>query len=158
MRVRGFTIIELIIIIVIIGILTVTAAPQLFGKSKFAHRGVQSQIIAQLRLAQLKALNDRSGCYALHINSNSIGIYQTTATADGCESTYTLYDSSAISDDVVVTIGGNSSSSNTLKVLLDGKGRPSGGNCSRGSQCVMNIVVDELAQVCFESEGYVHDC
>lgn len=159
---RGFTLIELIAVIVIIGILTVTAAPRLLTQSDFSDRTVRNQIISQLRLAQLKALNDRSGCYQVRIDNNSIDIFQTTVVANVCDTAnYVISADSSLIEDTVVAIGASSTASTTLIIAFDSLGRPkteAGAHCVTGSQCVLNVVADDASNVCIESEGYAHGC
>ncbi|MDO8412594.1 MAG: type II secretion system protein [Gallionellaceae bacterium] len=54
--VRGFTLVELITIIVILGILAVAAAPRFFDRSVFDSRGFYDQVIATVRYAQKTAI------------------------------------------------------------------------------------------------------
>lgn len=58
-KLRGFTIIELITIIIILGILAAIAAPRFFDRNVFASRGFHDQVIATLRHAQKTAIAQR---------------------------------------------------------------------------------------------------
>lgn len=53
---RGFTLVELIMTMVIVGILAVYAAPRFLGSSVFQSRGFSDQIQASLRYAQKVAI------------------------------------------------------------------------------------------------------
>ncbi len=55
-RVRGFTLVELVTIIVILGILAVAAAPRFFDRNVFDGRGFYDGVIATLRYAQKTAI------------------------------------------------------------------------------------------------------
>lgn len=159
--VKGFTLIELIIIIVVIGILAITAVPRLLTTSDYAQRSVQDQIISQIRLAQLRALNDRSGCYAVYIGANAQGIYKVTRNTDGsCPTNYALQEQSDTTDKVVININGEfASNADPLKILFDTKGRPDNStDCTAGSRCKIDITAKQSSSVCIESEGYVHAC
>ena len=59
-RQQGFTIVELITIIIILGILAAIAAPRFFDRNVFASRGFHDQVIATLRHAQKTAIAQRS--------------------------------------------------------------------------------------------------
>ena len=57
MRQRGFTMTELITVIVIMGILAAIAAPRFFERSSFDERGFYDQTISTLRYAQKAAIS-----------------------------------------------------------------------------------------------------
>jgi MSHA pilin protein MshC len=56
---RGFTLVELVMAIVIVGILAVFVAPRLFSASIFQARGFADQVQATLRYAQKEAIAQR---------------------------------------------------------------------------------------------------
>ncbi|MBI5658357.1 MAG: prepilin-type N-terminal cleavage/methylation domain-containing protein [Nitrosomonadales bacterium] len=69
-RVRGFTMVELITIIVITGILAATVAPRFFNRNAFDSRGFYDQVISTLRYAQKAAIAQRRFvCVAFTANS-----------------------------------------------------------------------------------------
>lgn len=57
--VRGFTLIELIMVIVILGVLAVVAAPRMFNSSDFYAAGFHDETLAFLRYAQKTAIAQR---------------------------------------------------------------------------------------------------
>lgn len=64
----GFTLVELIIIIVLISILAVTAAPRIFTADEVQPTLVKQQLISVLQAQQQRALNDTvagSACYGI---------------------------------------------------------------------------------------------
>jgi prepilin-type N-terminal cleavage/methylation domain-containing protein len=56
---QGFTLIELIMVIVILGVLAVFAAPRIFNNADFYARGFHDETLALLRYAQKSAVAQR---------------------------------------------------------------------------------------------------
>jgi MSHA pilin protein MshC len=56
---RGFTLVELIMVIVIMGVLAVYAAPRIFSNADFYARGLHDETLALLRYAQKTAIAQR---------------------------------------------------------------------------------------------------
>jgi MSHA pilin protein MshC len=78
-RQRGFTLIELITIMVIMGILGALAAPRFFDRNVFDSRGFADQVLASLRYAQKEAIAQRRFvCAAFTANSVTL-TYDPTA-------------------------------------------------------------------------------
>lgn len=70
MNQRGFTLVELIAIMIIAGILAVAAIPRFFDRNTFESRGFYDQLISTLRYAQKTAVaQHRFVCVALAANS-----------------------------------------------------------------------------------------
>jgi len=71
----GFTLIELVSVVVLLGVLAVTTLPRYTGNQDFDAYTSRDQIIAGARMAQQRAMYDRSGtCYTLNIGSNNIRV------------------------------------------------------------------------------------
>lgn len=73
--VAGFTLIELVSVIVLLGILSVTIAPRFMTKGGFSEYAVQDEIVSAVRLSQQRAMyeQDENVCYRLLIASNVFG-------------------------------------------------------------------------------------
>jgi MSHA pilin protein MshC len=67
---RGFTLIELIMVMVMLGILAVYAAPRMFNSTDFYARGFHDETLALLRYAQKTAIAQRrTVCVAMEMGS-----------------------------------------------------------------------------------------
>jgi len=72
--IRGFTIVELVIVIIVLGVLSTVAIPKFVNRSGFEDYTVRDQLIARLRLVQLQGMNadpsddiEENACYWLVI-------------------------------------------------------------------------------------------
>ncbi len=81
-RQTGFTLVELIIVIVIMGILAGVAAPRFFTQDDFAERGYYEDTLAALRFAQKLAV--ATGCQVqVAITANSYTLKQGSTCTSG---------------------------------------------------------------------------
>ena len=88
----GFTLLELVVVMVLIGILSVTAIPKLIGKSAFEGAVVRDQLISQLRLVQLQGMTAdpannavKNACYWLVIEDGCFYRAHTSKTNNHCQ-------------------------------------------------------------------------
>lgn len=80
---RGFTMTELIMVLVIVGILAAIVAPRFFQASIFQSRGFADQVQATLRYAQKEAIAQRRYVCVTFPTNNSIQLMIGTTTACG---------------------------------------------------------------------------
>jgi MSHA pilin protein MshC len=85
----GFTLIELIVVIIMIGILSVSVVPKIFTSSGYEEFGYQAETIAKLRAIQLRAMQDTvtiappvppARCLLVYVTAKKLGIPD-----DNCE-------------------------------------------------------------------------
>ncbi len=168
----GFTIIELITVIILIGILAVAVLPTFDGTSSYEAHTHRAQLISALRLTQQRAMqqtdNSDGYCHQLIFdNSTTVSRYgipdrkncsiviftgqtpdwKPDATGFEVEKRY----------QVDFSIKGKT---NPSAVTFDSMGRPISNesvvnNCAGG--CIINVQSNvETLQIKIESEGYVH--
>lgn len=88
---RGFTLIELIMVVVMLGILAAFAAPRLFAPSDFDARGFHDEVLSYLRFAQKTAIAQRrTVCVTFASTSVTLAIAANASTTD-CSTPATLY-------------------------------------------------------------------
>ncbi|KXS32281.1 MAG: General secretion pathway protein H [Candidatus Gallionella acididurans] len=88
---RGFTLIELVMVIVIAGILAVVVAPRMFDANVFKSRGFADQVQATLRYAQKAAIAQRRNvCVTLTASSITLMIATVPGTASSCTANLAL--------------------------------------------------------------------
>jgi MSHA pilin protein MshC len=82
---RGFTLIELIMVMVIVGILAIVVAPRFFDVNVFKSRGFADQVQASLRYAQKEAIAQRSNvCVAMTTSTITLTIANASGAAIPC--------------------------------------------------------------------------
>lgn len=81
---RGFTVIELVLVIVIVAVLGAIAGPRFFGNAAFDERAFYDELVAALRYAQKVAV--ASGCAVqVNITASNYAITQQTPLAGHCD-------------------------------------------------------------------------
>ena len=149
---RGFTLVELVTVIVLLGIVTAVITPRFISRDSFADYAVRDQIIAAARIAQQRAMYDHSvnACYRLEIDSGVI----TAQSFNGSG-----YDNIGPTEAWVNGIAIEGASVANTRVYFDGLGSPLDGsvaNCA-GSTAQAEITISGPSglAVCIYSSGYV---
>ncbi len=118
-RELGFTIVELVAVMVITGIVAAIAAPRFVGVDAFHARGSYSTLVSALRYAQKTAIAQRRTVYAT-VNTSTrtvcLGYTSNCSNAVIDPSTQAAY-SKTLSSNVTIT-------ASTTPIGFDGLGRP----------------------------------
>ena len=151
-RIRGFTLIELIVTLVIVAIVAVTALPRFFNRQTFDARGYYDQAIAMLRYGQKVAIAQRRDVYvnASASNNTLCLTYSADVTCALATGVINPTDQTKFSKATPVGVALLASLSFSFSPL--GKPSPDGANKSIG------IVGDSMTRtITIEREtGYVH--
>ena len=113
---RGFTLVELVVIMVIVGALALVVVPRFFGQATFDTRGFYDKATAIVRFAQKTAVAWRRPVFVC-VTPNQIA----AGTASGCATRLTVTATNAPAVETAppgVTL-------NTVEFSFDGLGRPS---------------------------------
>lgn len=161
---KGFTLVELIVVILLIAILGITVLPKLQGTSEYQLVSHRDQFISMLRTVQMRAMqntqNDSSTCHRVLFLSGQAGLAAQEAASGDCQNVLVDTTNVQIQDFLVIddiqnysAVSGNSATINFVDFDSLGRPTPDAGNCFR--RCTITI---ETYKVCIESEGYIYDC
>ena len=120
----GFTLVELIMVIVLLGVLAVFAAPGLLNSSDYGARGFHDQTLAYLRFAQKTAIAQRrTVCVTSTSNTLSLGIANAAA-INSCDITFPLRGPRGESPALLKAPGSATYSTQPGSFNFDGLGQP----------------------------------
>jgi len=145
---RGFTLIELIMVMVIVGILAIVVAPRFFDANAFKSRGFADQVQSTLRYAQKEAIaQHRNVCVAMNASDITLTIASVSGATSPCNKNLVLPGQAAnkiSTPSTSITLTPASSS-----FVFDALGKPSVANTIAISGTTNNIIVEA-------ETGYVH--
>lgn len=158
---RGFTLVELIMVIVIMGVLAVYAAPRMFDSADMYARGFHDETLAYLRFAQKTAVAQRrTVCVAFGGNSLTLTIASAAATLN-CAAAGTLSGPKGTTPVVLNARSGSGVAYATPPALIDfnfnGLGQPiTGLGVAMATQTIQVAGVSRSITV-EAATGYVHE-
>lgn len=173
---RGFSIIELVLVIVLMGILTVTVAPKLFNSNGFDEYTYQAEIVSVLRSAQLRAMqqtqSNNKNCHTVTVTDSQVGLSDSCnlvriipGSSDPIEYEPTELHVPRVINGGDVIFSTNSKNGVNSSIIFDslGKpvdtlGQPAVCNDASGQPSTCNITISgaETLTVIVESEGFIH--
>lgn len=124
---NGFTLIELIMTMVIVGIISVVAAPRFLDTNVFRDRGTADQVRAALRYGQKVAIAQR----------RDVTVTISSAPTSACDTTLTGGNVSCVIDDKVVVVPGL-----PRTYTFNGLGQPGAANLITVGATAINITAE----------------
>lgn len=150
-RFNGFTLVELVVVLIMVGILAATVAPRFFTSNGYEEISIRAELISKLRASQLRAMQQTAyeTCHNILITSDIAGLLATD-NSNNCD----MGNFANATTSVNVSGSNVSFSSSDLDNLFsfDNLGRPIG--CENPCQIMVNG--SETLTVQIESEGYIH--
>ena len=161
-RHKGFTLVELIIVIILIGILSVSVFSRFSGTSGFAEYTYQARLISALRNMQTRAMHDnRDGyCFKINIDKSNTAFgppaLDYITSIDFSNPDYLTTSATEMSSEGVSL----STQPNFDFIDFDSLGRPVDGdkNLTCNALCKITLAGESAVSVCVESQGYIHAC
>jgi MSHA pilin protein MshC len=118
-RNRGFTLTELVMVIVLLGILATYAAPKMVGSKEFRLIQTSHDLMAAIRYAQGRAMSDSGGDpYQIALLANGFSVTQGAAAVPHPMSGAASYSGES-------SLWSGASLSPTTTITFDSRGRPS---------------------------------
>lgn len=168
----GFTLIELVVVMILVGVLSVVAAVRFQDKTGYAEYAYRDRFINSLRNIQVRAMQDsRAGfCFRLNIATGSASAYgppsldyspgnQAATCASGVSSSelLTVTNAQLLKDDIEIALSdGTSTSISYIGFDSLGNALTSVANCRFG--CKVTFSGEGSASVCVNTEGYIYAC
>ncbi|MEL0610767.1 prepilin-type N-terminal cleavage/methylation domain-containing protein [Vibrio echinoideorum] len=159
---KGFTLVELIVVIILIGIVSLFASSRYAGSSFFSTYFVQSEVLASLRLVQNRAMNRADYCNRWLLSSNKTQAIQVSPSS--AENTCSEQFPDDVSDSSFVDGTQNKATfelqTNTSVSYLDfdSSGRSQQCLVSNCQLKISSTVNDDSISVCINTEGYIYGC
>lgn len=153
-RISGFTLVELIIVIMLVSILAVTAGPSIFGRAGTAESVLDDSLLNLLRTQQVLAMQDTvQPCYGIEYSSSTI-------TALRCD--HGSREESRIEIPDGVSLAVNSGIANGGRFYFNANGCPVASShehvaqsCNQSTSIEFQFTGQQTQHVCIAQQGYI---
>ena len=158
---RGFTLAELVIVMVITGVLAAVAVPKLFDKNEFAARGARDVVASALRYAQKSAIAMRRNvCTSIAASVLDVTYASASGNDQACVAANKVINpgNSLPFNDATNALPGGATVTAGVDVVFDSMGRPSSAPATPLTAALAITVTGNAAHpITVEPEtGYVH--
>ncbi|KYN84929.1 MSHA biogenesis protein MshC [Vibrio cidicii] len=156
---NGFTLVELIVVILLLGIISVYAASRFSRPASFSTITTQSELLASLRLVQSRAMQRSGYCNRWLLSANQAGQVKPVQpeTPEICSSDL-ANDASVVNaadSDVSLSLS-NDAGNNYLD--FDALGRAVQCQSAICTVTLSNTQNGETRQICINTQGYIYGC
>ena len=159
---RGFTLIELVVVILLVAILSIYALPRFFSAADITPLDYRERLITLLRLAQLQAM-EQGPCHKVLFSGRQFGIPRQSYTSTSCDASLPAAGQSYAAPHFGLTAEEASALALSLGnapsyIDFDYWGRPLINGALISATYRLSIATDYTLAVCLEPEGYIHAC
>ena len=159
---RGFTLIELVVVILLVAILSIYALPRFFSSADISPLDYRERLITLLRLTQLQAM-EQGPCHKVLFSGRQFGIPRQSYTSTSCDASLPAAGQSYAAPHFGLTAEEASALALSLGnapsyIDFDYWGRPLINGALISATYRLSIATDYTLAVCLEPEGYIHAC
>lgn len=170
---RGFTLVELITVVIVLGTVAIVAAPRFSSTETYAEYALQQRLQTAMRTIQIQSMYDTRPdyCYKINlVNGNSGGFGPPTNNFEAGNQTLSCANTIDYSVPRYLRSDQNELSGNGISlealdsglaithISFNSLGQPStnAGACAAG--CEFRFSGGDTANLCVSSQGYIHAC
>lgn len=173
MQRNGFTLIELMVVLVLLSVLVVTIAPNINNTSDYTYATQRDQILSLLRNVQQRAMQntqldalERETCHFVNLHTDKIGLSEINDNGAGTVTCNLASMAVAVGDTddfLIIEVDSpytalNDSGESVSQIGFNYLGQPYYLDSGNKIQSSFVISLSNKHQVCIESQGYIHDC